>query len=150
MRKTENVVLTNMCMIYSGSKMLVQDRLDPKWPGITFPGGHIEPGESFVKSTIREIKEETGLNISDLKLCGIKQFTSADNTYRYIVFFYKTDRFTGKLKSSDEGKVFWIERSELNSYVLADGFDKMLEIFESDELSENYYYFDKDWHCENL
>ena len=150
MRKTENVILTNMCMIYSGSKILVQDRLDPKWPGITFPGGHIEPGESFVKSTIREVKEETGLDISELKLCGIKQFTSEDNTYRYIVFFYKTDRFTGELKSSDEGKVFWIERSELDSYVLADGFDKMLEIFESDELSENYYYFDKDWHCVNL
>jgi 8-oxo-dGTP diphosphatase len=137
-------------MVYSGSKILVQDRLDPKWPGITFPGGHIEPGESFVRSTVREVKEETGLDVSDLRLCGMKQFTSEDNTYRYIVFFYKTDRFTGKLKSSDEGKVFWIERSELDSYVLADGFDKMLEIFENDELSENYYYFDNDWHCENL
>lgn len=150
MSKTENVVLTNMCMVYSGSKILVQDRLDPKWPGITFPGGHIEVGESFVRSTVREVKEETGLDVSDLRLCGMKQFTSEDNTYRYIVFFYKTDRFTGELRSSDEGKVFWIERSELDSYVLADGFDKMLEIFENDELSENYYYFDNDWHCENL
>ncbi|MBR3716165.1 MAG: 8-oxo-dGTP diphosphatase [Clostridia bacterium] len=150
MSKTENVVLTNMCMVYSGSKILVQDRLDPKWPGITFPGGHIEVGESFVRSTMREVKEETGLDVSDLRLCGMKQFTSEDNTYRYIVFFYKTDRFTGELRSSDEGKVFWIERSELDSYVLADGFDKMLEIFENDELSENYYYFDNDWHCENL
>ena len=128
----------------------MQDRLDPKWPGITFPGGHIEVGESFVRSTMREVKEETGLDVSDLRLCGMKQFTSEDNTYRYIVFFYKTDRFTGELRSSDEGKVFWIERSELDSYVLADGFDKMLEIFENDELSENYYYFDNDWHCENL
>ncbi|MBP3333561.1 MAG: 8-oxo-dGTP diphosphatase [Clostridia bacterium] len=150
MSKTENVVLTNMCMVYSGSKILVQDRLDPKWPGITFPGGHIEVGESFIRSTMREVKEETGLDVSDLRLCGMKQFTSEDNTYRYIVFFYKTDRFTGELRSSDEGKVFWIERSELDSYVLADGFDKMLEIFENDELSENYYYFDNDWHCENL
>ncbi|MBE6607840.1 MAG: 8-oxo-dGTP diphosphatase [Ruminococcaceae bacterium] len=150
MRKTENVILTNMCMVYSGSKILVQDRLDPKWPGITFPGGHIEPGESFIKSTIREVKEETGLDISDLRICGVKQFTSIDNSYRYIVFFYKTDIFTGKLKSSDEGNVFWIERSELNSYTLAEGFDKMLEIFENDGLSENYHYFDTEWKCENL
>ena len=150
MRKTENVVLTNMCMVYSGSKILVQDRLDPKWSGITFPGGHIEAGESFVRSAVREVKEETGLDISDLRLCRMKQFTSIDNTYRYIVFFYKTDRFTGEVKSSDEGKVFWIDRNELDSYSLADGFDKMLEIFENDELSENYHYFDGEWRCENL
>ena len=28
--------------------------MNPNWPGITFPGGHIEPNESFVESVIRE------------------------------------------------------------------------------------------------
>ncbi|MDD4369118.1 MAG: NUDIX domain-containing protein, partial [Oscillospiraceae bacterium] len=55
------VELTNMCMVSQGDKVLVQDRLDPHWRGITFPGGHVETGESLAEAVIREVKEETGL-----------------------------------------------------------------------------------------
>ena len=57
------VELTNMCMVYdkTTNRVLVQDRIK-SWKGISFPGGHMEDGESIVESTIREIKEETGLN----------------------------------------------------------------------------------------
>lgn len=150
MAKVENVVLTNMCMIYEGDKILVQDRLNPNWPGITFPGGHIEPKESFVESTIREVYEETGLKISNLQICGMKQWTQIDGSYRYIVIFYKTNTFEGELKSSNEGKVFWINRSEIGNYVVADGFMEMLEVFENDNLSENYHWLeDGKWRVEN-
>ena len=150
MAKVESVVLTNMCMVYDGDKILVQDRLNPNWPGITFPGGHIEPKESFVESTIREVYEETGLRISNLQICGMKQWTQKDNSYRYIVIFYKTNTFTGELKSSDEGKVFWINRSEIDNYVVADGFMEMLEVFENDNLSENYHWLeDGVWKVQN-
>ena len=54
MAREEMCVLTNMCMVYDGNQILVQDRMNPDWPGITFPGGHIEPKESFVESVIRE------------------------------------------------------------------------------------------------
>ena len=150
MARTEAVVLTNMCMVCDGNKILVQDRLDPDWPGITFPGGHVEPCESFVRSAIREVYEETGLSISGLRLCGMKQFTHRSGSYRYIVFFYKTNRFSGELRSSAEGRVFWIDRADLHKYPLADGFEEMLEIFENDALSENYHWFDGQWHCENI
>ena len=150
MAKAENVVLTNMCMVYDGEKILVLDRLNPNWPGITFPGGHIELKESFVESTIREVHEETGLKISNLQICGIKQWTQKDGSYRYIVIFYKTTKFEGELKSSDEGKVFWINRSEIGNYVVADGFMEMLEVFENDNLSENYHWLeDGIWKVQN-
>ena len=92
MAREEKCILTNMCMIYDGSRILVQDRKDPSWPGITFPGGHVEAGESFVESTIREVKEETGLDITDVRLCGVKQFMHRDGLYRYIVFLFKTNQ----------------------------------------------------------
>ena len=150
MAKAENVVLTNMCMVYDGEKILVLDRLNPNWPGITFPGGHIELKESFVESTIREVYEETGLKVSNLQICGMKQWTQKDNSYRYIVIFYKTNTFTGELKSSDEGKVFWINRREIGNYVVADGFMEMLEVFENDNLSENYHWLeDGIWKVQN-
>ncbi len=75
MPKTEAVVLTNMCMITNGSKILVQERKDSNWPGIVFPGGHVEQGESIVASVIREVEEETGLTILDLELCGVQNWT---------------------------------------------------------------------------
>ena len=138
-------------MVYNGDRILVQDRLNPNWPGITFPGGHVEPRESFVGSVIREVKEETGLDISDVRLCGIKQWTHQEGKYRYLVLFYKTDRFSGELKSSSEGKVFWIHRKDLDNYVLAEGFESMLEVFENDALSENYHWLENgQWQAKNL
>ena len=150
MAREELTIITNMCMIYDEDKILVQDRLDPKWPGITFPGGHVEAYESFIDSTIREVFEETGLIISNLKLCGIKQWTHKEGKYRYIVLFYKTSSFSGELKSSDEGKVFWIKRKDIDKYVFAEGFKSMLEVFENDNLSENYHWYENnEWHCHN-
>ena len=151
MARKETCVLTNMCMVYDGDRILVQDRKNPDWPGITFPGGHVEPGESFVDSCVREVWEETGLKISNVKLCGVKQWTHRDGEYRYIVLFFKTDTFTGELKSSGEGEVFWIERSTLNQYTLADGFDSMIEVFEQDGLSENFHWFENEqWLFKNV
>lgn len=72
MSKYEKAELTNMCMIYDGAgRVVVQDKVGKNWGGITFPGGHVEKDESFVDSVIREVKEETGLDIQSPKLCGI-------------------------------------------------------------------------------
>ena len=70
----EKVKLTNMCMIVDEktNKVLVQDRTKNDWDGITFPGGKLELGEAVVPSTIREVQEETGLTVSNLQFCGIK------------------------------------------------------------------------------
>lgn len=139
MAEMENAIFTNMCMVYDGAgNILVQNRRNPNWPGITFPGGHVEHGESFSGSVIRDVKEETGLDIQRPVLCGVKQFQTKEDA-RYVVLFYKTDRFSGMLRSSEEGDVFWIKRSELETYSLADDFEKMLEVFESSEISEFYY-----------
>ena len=51
---------------------------------------------------IREVWEETGLKISEPKLCGIKDWMKDEET-RYIVLLYKTDKFEGIVTSSEEG-----------------------------------------------
>ena len=100
MARSEKVVLTNMCMVTDGrGNVLVQDRTDPNWPGLVFPGGHVEPGESFVQSVIREVWEETGITVKEPRLCGVKQFQNSENE-RYVVFLFKADQFEGELKSS--------------------------------------------------
>ena len=140
MARSEQAIFTNMCMISDGlGNILVQDRRNPDWPGVTFPGGHVEPGESFVESVIREVYEETGLVIENPVLCGSKQFQTEEDA-RYVVLFFRTNRYTGELRSSEEGEVFWISRDELTKYPLSVDFEDMVRIFESDDLSEFYYY----------
>ncbi|MBO5252390.1 MAG: 8-oxo-dGTP diphosphatase [Clostridia bacterium] len=139
MARKETAVFTNMCMVTDGKgNVLVQDRFDPGWPGVVFPGGHVEDGESFTGSVIREVWEETGIRVENPKLCGIKQFTTREG-YRYVVVFFKADKFSGELRSSDEGKAMWVPRSELLSCKLVRGFEEMLRVFEDDELSEVYW-----------
>lgn len=150
MPREETAIITNMCMIYDQQgNILVEDRRKPDWPGIAFPGGHVERGESFVRSVIREVKEETGLDIEAPALCGLQQFTTREGA-RYVVLLYKTDRFSGTLRDSEEGRVFWIPRSELEKYPLAEGFLEVVRIFESDHLNEFYYYEEDGQWCFDL
>ena len=142
MSRMEEVELTNMCMICDGKgNVLVQNKENhPFWHGWNFPGGHVERGEYVTPSVIREMKEETGLMIENPKLCGIKEFHKSKDGKRYIVFLYVANRFSGELKASEEGEVFWYPLSELyQSKELIDGFSEMLTVFTSDEISEVYY-----------
>lgn len=128
-----------MCLVYSGDKILVQERNKKDWPGLTFPGGHVEKGENFIASVIREVKEETGLTIYDPLLCGMEEYKADNNDERYLMLFYKTDKFEGELKSSKEGKVFWINKDDLLKYELSLDLDRIYKIMTDDTLSELIY-----------
>ena len=139
MAREEKAIFTVLCLIYDeNGNILVEDRKKPDWPGISLPGGHIEAGESFTCAAIREVWEETGLTIQNPRLCGVKQFPSGADT-RYVVFFYKANEFSGTLRSSDEGEVFWIKRAELHKYKTVADFEEHLQVFENDQINEFYY-----------
>ncbi len=137
--RTETVTLTNMCMVYDGDKILVQDKIDKEWGGVTFPGGHVEKGESFTDAVMREVFEETGLTISSPRLCGIKDWTRDDGT-RYMVLMYKTDKFSGELHSSEEGEVYWVNKDDFPKLKLARTMDEYFKVFLDDDLSEFFFY----------
>ena len=138
----EKVEFTNMCMICDGSKVVVIDRKKKDWPGVTFPGGHVEQGESFTDAVIREVKEETGLTIYSPQLCGIKDWY--ENECRYVVLLYKTSHFSGSLISSSEGKVWWEELANLSNLNLSLDMNDMIRVFTEDDLSEFFYYLEND------
>lgn len=70
--KITKCILSNMCMVYKGDKILVIDRVKSDWPGLSFPGGHVEKGETLEESVIREMKEETGLTLHSVKFLQLK------------------------------------------------------------------------------
>lgn len=125
MEKTYKCIISNMCMVYKGEMILVINRTKSDWPGLSFPGGHLEENETLEESVVREMKEETGLEIKNPKLCAIKEWDWG-NGVRYLGLLYKTNNFKGELKSSSEGKVFWINKKDINKYELSQDF---LELF---------------------
>ena len=138
MGRETQVELTNMCMVCKGDEVLVQEHVGRNWPGIAFPGGHVEPGESVTDSVIREIKEETGLTIQHPRLRGIKDWTREDGS-RYLVFLFRAEEFSGALTSSEEGRAFWVKREELPRMDLARSMKETLAVIEGDGLSEMYF-----------
>lgn len=96
------IELTNMCLVNNDDAVLVQKKDGTKYKGgLIFPGGHVEGGEYLRDLKIREIKEETGLIISYLQPCGCKNRIQEDGTI-YIVLMYKTNKYKGEIKSSEE------------------------------------------------
>ena len=144
MEHTEQVILTNLCMISSGSKVLVEEKVSNWANGIIFPGGHVKPHEPIVDSVIREMKEETGLTIEHPKLCGVKEWINEDGS-RYMVFLFTADRFTGELTSSAEGKVFWMEKDDVLKSNWIWHMDGLLKIMADGEYTELFLDAADDW-----
>lgn len=135
--KTE---LTNMVMIQDpgSGNVLVQERVK-SWKGLAFPGGHVEDGESFYASAVREVKEETGLDVRNLKFCGMVHWLNRESGDRFLVFLYRTDEFSGELcQETEEGKNFWMPFEELKCRPSENGFSNYLRIFQGESVTEAF------------
>ena len=65
---------------------------------------------------------------------------------RYVVLFYKTEKFDGELISSEEGEVWWEDLKELPNLDLSLDMEDMLRIFLEEDLTEFFYYqYGEDW-----
>ena len=138
MDKPQKVILTCMCQISDGDNILVEDKVNSSYTGVTFPGGHVEENEPLTDAIIREVYEETGLHIKHPVMCGIYDWIKEDGT-RYFVFLYKTTEFSGELQSSDEGEVRWIKKEQFLKEPLAQGMETVFKIINNECFSECFY-----------
>ena len=82
-----------------------------KWLGI---GGHFERGESPDECVLREVREETGLTLTDYAFRGVVTFVSGD--WIEYMFLYTATAFEGALTNNcDEGDIQWVDRAKMPS-----------------------------------
>ena len=95
-----------------------------KWIGV---GGHIEENETNDECIVREVKEETGLDLIDFKLCGEVLFDI--DGFIELMYVYTSSNFKGELIECNEGTLEWIEKSKINQLNIWEGdiiiFNKM-------------------------
>lgn len=133
----QRVNFMNMCMISDGNGNVVMlEKVGGRYQGATFPGGHVERNETFTESVIREVREETGLEIEKPKFCGIYHWF-CDNVH-HIVYIYLAEKYAGELRSSAEGNVSWISEEDFLKKELAPGMETVLKMIHDDRISECY------------
>lgn len=102
-----------VCMIQDDDKVLLLDRQHDHFKGFIPPGGKVDFPESMVESAIREVKEETGLEVSNLKYKGLYEYVNPVTSARYMIFNYITQDFKGQLlEDATEGKPIWVSIEE--------------------------------------
>ncbi|WHX42468.1 8-oxo-dGTP diphosphatase [Mesobacillus sp. AQ2] len=108
-----NYKIWTMCMIQNGDKVLLLDRQLDHFKGYLPPGGKVDFPESIVEGAIREVKEETGLDVSNLKYKGLYEYVNPAVRDRYMIFHYITTDFKGELlNDGPEGKAVWVSIEE--------------------------------------
>ena len=139
--------LATLCYVKNDGKTLMlyrnkkpNDVHEGKWNGL---GGKFDAGESPEDCVCREVQEESGLIIRKPELTGILTFPEFSAGEDWYVFVYIAHEFQGQLAESSEGRLAWIDDSELFSLNLWEGDQYFLKwMFEGKFFSGKFIYHD--------
>jgi len=117
----QKITIGNVCFIKDSvnDKILLLKRAkEPMQNMYTGVGGKTDFGESINESCTREAKEETGLDISDVKLKGVIKTVLDGSSSSWVLFIYTTDKFDGEIIDCVEGELNWVPMADIFSYEL--------------------------------
>ncbi|MBO4863578.1 MAG: 8-oxo-dGTP diphosphatase [Eubacterium sp.] len=132
--------ITTLCYIERDGKYLMLHRIKKehdinkdKWIGI---GGHFEYGESPDECLVREVKEETGLTLTDYMARGIVTFIYGDSVVEYMHLYTATgfEMPEDGLIDCDEGELVWVDKAEVYDLPIWEGDKIFFRLLEEDRL----------------
>jgi mutator protein MutT len=102
-------------IFHNGKLLITQRRADDHLPNLwEFPGGKVEPGETFERCLVREIREELGIEISVGDLVEDLTHTYPDKTVR--LRFFNCTLLSGEAKPIHVQDLRWISRDQLDGF----------------------------------
>lgn len=126
---------TTLCYIERDDSYLMMHRVKKekdinkdKWVGV---GGHFEEGESPEECLLREVREETGLELTSWKLRGIITFVTDVQQTEYM-FLYTADGYTGEIIECNEGNLEWVKKSDVYDLPIWEGDKVFFRLMEED------------------
>ena len=148
--------LTSLAYIEKDDKYLMlhrtkkeNDQSHDKWLGI---GGKFEKDETPDECMIREVKEETGLDVLKYRFAGVVTFLSDIYEMEYMFLFFFIG-YTGQLKECSEGDLAWVRKSDIPDLYIwegdklflermqqSDNFFSMMVRYEGDDLADWKFY----------
>lgn len=112
------MINTTLCYITQGDQVLMLHRVKKKndinqgkWIGV---GGKCQEGESPEDCLLREVREETGLTLTQYRYCGIITFVFDGGEGEYMHLF-QGEKFQGSMIACDEGDLQWLTRAQLDA-----------------------------------
>lgn len=88
-------------------------------------GGHLEQGEDVMTGAIREIQEESGLDVQRVKLCGVSHIDVGVET-GILLFIFRAEALSRDFQNSSEGTLTWVKQADVLSLDLVEDLPVLL------------------------
>lgn len=140
-----NYKFWTVCMIQNGDQVLLLNRTHDDFDGYIPPGGKVDFPESFTDSAIREVKEETGLDVKNIQLKILYEYVNPTKNARYIIYNYLATEFSGELsEGGKEGKPQWFPLAELDNLPMQASIRRRIPYFFKDGVTEIQVIWDEE------
>lgn len=131
------MILSTLCYIEQKDKYLMLHRVKKendinhdKWIGV---GGKFKENETPEECLLREVKEETGLTLTEYRYRGLLTFIYEDMEAEYIYLFTATE-YTGELAECDEGNLEWVDKAKVDSLPIWEGDKVFFELLNDEKV----------------
>jgi len=113
-------------IIRNGKVLVVRRARQPALNFYTLPGGAVEPGETLFNAVVREVREETSLDIEPVALAGHREVIVRDDqgrVERHFVILSFAARWRGgePVLNAELDDARWLDLAELSGYRTTEG-----------------------------
>ena len=121
--------LATVSFVRSGERLLLlrhapgSDRFAGRWNGV---GGHVEAGEGVRAAARRELREEAGVDVAELRLRGVLHETGLLG-HAYVVFFFVGEVADAALRPAPGVELAWHELARVRELPLVDDLHELLD-----------------------
>ena len=123
---TSPALAVGAIVVDKGAILLVKRDREPARGEWSLPGGRVEMGETLREALVREVREETGIDIDVDGLIGVAERVvrsdEGDIAFHYVILDYVcTARSTGLKPGDDAADARWVPVTDLAEMTLTSG-----------------------------